>query len=135
MALKADDRILLIMRDGYITIFTGRGDMVDFEIVADAVRPKLLIRLKDEDGNDTNMASGTATFSMVNYRTGANKINAASMAIDTGSEGKISYNWSDASVTDTVGTFIGRVTATISGGSAHPIVELIKIKVVRKLPT
>lgn len=135
MALKVDDSILLTKFSGNVEIFFGRGDVHDFEIVQSAVRPKLIVTLKDEDGDPVNMASGTATFSMVNWRDGSLIINAGSMSIDNGAAGIISYSWGDAGATGTVGTFLGRVTATPSGDSAHPIVEMIKVRIWPKFPT
>ena len=132
MALKEDDRILLTMFSGKVEIFYGRGDMHDFDIEQDAVQPILKVTLKDEDGNVVSVSS--ATFTMWKLKSGAVKISAQSMTLETdGTDGKVNYEWSAGnSDTSEPGVFVGRITATKTGGGAQPVMEDVMIRIHRK---
>lgn len=131
MALKEQEKILLTFPSGVLTIYYGRGDMQDFQIEQDATRPKLVIKLRDEAGNIPSTTLSSAVISMWNFKSGATKLNAVSMAIDDGTNWVMSYAW--ATGTDEPGVFLARVSAT-TAGVAQPIVERIRIIVFPKPP-
>lgn len=131
MALKQDDRILLTLFSGVLEMFTGRGDVKDFAIEEDSLRPKLKCVIKDEDGNLITDID-TASFSMRKADTGALVLDEVAMTVDSAPNAEISYDW-QAGNTANAGIYMGRVAITRTAESKQPIPDqIINIEIFRK---